>query len=252
MSMLDESRAVARSAAGAWVQATSWGLGMSVRVGARLARAAVNPDSAFELVRDARGYVREVLGVAALDRRVAEMTSVDERPDRGLKESALRAQGAELLRESADLEYDDDAHPAFARILEELAPDEARILRLLITEGPQPAVDVRSASLIGVGAEDVASGLNMIAPQAGCRRPERSKAYLHNLERLGLVWFSDEPLEDLIRYQVLEAQPEVMDALRSATRAKSVHRSVRLTPFGREFCEVCLPLDTAEIDALTD
>ena len=56
----------------------------------------------------------------------------------------------------------DDAHPAYARILAELAPDEARILRLLATEGSQPAVDVRAASLIGVGSQLVGAGLTMI------------------------------------------------------------------------------------------
>jgi len=41
---------------------------------------------------------------------------------------------------------------------------------------------------------------------------------------------------------VLEAQPDAMDAIRRAGRARTVHRSVRLTDFGRDFCEVCLPL----------
>ena len=52
------------------------------------------------------------------------------------------------------------------------------------------------------------------------------------------------------RYQVLEAQPEVLGAIKSATRAKTVHRSLRLTPFGEDFCAVCLPVDPAEIERL--
>ena len=35
-----------------------------------------------------------------------------------------------------------------------------------------------------------------------------------------------------------------------AGRAKSVHRSVRLTPFGSDFCDTCLPLHTDELEAL--
>ena len=61
-------------------------------------------------------------------------------------ESSLRERGAELLRQSADVRYQEDAHPAYERILENLAPDEARILRLLALEGPQPAVDVRTGA----------------------------------------------------------------------------------------------------------
>jgi hypothetical protein len=96
----------------------------------------------------------------------------------------------------------------------------------------------------------VAPGLTMIGANAGCRRPERIHAYLNNLYRLGLLWFSRESLEDQGAYQVLEAQPEVVDALGRAGRARTVRRSIHLTPFGEDFCKAALPLDTVEIDAL--
>jgi Abortive infection alpha len=73
---------------------------------------------------------------------------------------------------------------------------------------------------------------------------------MNNLYRLGLIWFSREPLEDPLRYQVLEAQPEVTEAMEKAGRGKTVRRSIHLTAFGSDFCEVCLPMDTGEIDAL--
>ena len=164
---------------------------------------------------------------------------------------ALRIRGAQLLREAARIEPDDRAHPAYARILTELAPDEGRILRLLATQGSQPAVDVRAANFIGVGSELVTGGMNMIGAQAGCQHRERVPAYLNNLERLGLIWFSREPVGDPIAYQVLEAQPEVLEAMRSVNRAKTVQRSIYLTPFGEDFCTVCLPLDPVETEALS-
>ena len=138
---------------------------------------------------------------------------------------------------------DDEAHPAYARILEELHPDEARILRLLALDGPLPSVDVRSLQLLGFGSQVLAEGLNMIGTQAGCRHAERVHPYLDNLNRLGLTWFSKEAIDDPRAYQVLEAQPAVLGAVRSASRAKTVQRSIRLTPFGKDFVEVCLPLD---------
>jgi hypothetical protein len=175
----------------------------------------------------------------------------DQEPDPA-SEDALRAQGAELLRQSADVRVDDRLHPAYLRILQELAPDEGRILRLLAVEGPQPVVDVRTASLIGVGSQLVAQGLNMVGPEAGCRHVDRVPVYLSNLQRLGVVSFSDQPLDDPIRYQVLEAQPDVLAAIKDATRAKTIQRTLRLTPFGKDFCDVCLPLDTAETEALSE
>jgi hypothetical protein len=72
-------------------------------------------------------------------------------------------------------------------------------------------------------------------------------AYLNNLFRLGLIWFSKEPLRDSQEYQVLEAQPDVLAALHSVKFAKVVRRSIRLTPFGEDFCRTCLVDDaTAE------
>ena len=58
--------------------------------------------------------------------------------------------GEELLERSRDVWSDRRrAHPAYERILDELAPDEARILLLLLRGGPQPrstcAPAVRSA-----------------------------------------------------------------------------------------------------------
>jgi hypothetical protein len=160
----------------------------------------------------------------------------------------LRERGAELLRQSADVHFDDtDVHPAYARILDALAPDEARILRLLAVQGPQPSVDVRTAGFLRIGSELVAPGLTMIGAEAGCRHLDRVHAYLNNLYRLGLVWFSREPVTDRQRYQVLEAQPEVAEAMDQAKRTRTVRRSIHLTPFGEDFCDVCLPLESGSV-----
>jgi hypothetical protein len=170
---------------------------------------------------------------------------------RGEARVTLKQRGAELLARSAEVTDDEEfTHPAYERILTSLAPDEARILRLMAQEGPRAAVDVRTWRPLDVGSEIVEPGLTMIGQQAGCRYIDRVPAYLNNLYRLGLIWFSREPLSDQSVYQVLEAQPEVQAAVRRAGRAKTVRRSIRLTPFGIDFCETCLPLDTASFLAV--
>ncbi len=90
----------------------------------------------------------------------------------------------------------------------------------------------------------------MIGAESGCRYADRVPAYLNNLYRLGLIWFSHEPIDDLSRYQVLEAQPDSQEAMERAGRSRIIRRSISLTPFGEDFCATCLPLDTAEIEAL--
>ena len=196
----------------------------SLHVGSRLARAARAGDAT-------------VLGASDPQRARSQRDS-----DPGEDAAALRRRGEDLLRRSADVSQREDLHPAYARILDNVSPDEARVLRLFATAGPQPAIDVRRG--LPLVSELVAPGINMIGAEAGCRYPERVPAYLNNLYRLGLLWFSRESLRDTNRYQVLEAQPEAIEALRAAGRtARTVRRSINLTPFGSDFCEVCLPLD---------
>ncbi len=247
--LLRSAPALARTAAGLWWQAARWGAAQSVHASGRLARAAADPSRSAHLLddlgRELRRYTRDLLGVSELAERIAQLTPPDgpePEPDDGVvsEREGLRRRGAQLLAQSARIDSDDRAHPAYARILTELAPDEGRILRLLATDGSQPAVDVRTANLIGMGSELVTGGINMIGAQAGCQHHARVPAYLNNLERLGLVWFSREPVGDPVAYQVLEAQPEVLDAMRSVSRAKTVQRSIHLTPFGEDFCAVCL------------
>jgi abortive infection alpha-like protein len=235
---------LARVYASAWWHAAEWTVSSSLDAASRLARSAAGGEPPSELLAGAatelRDYARRVLGGG--DR----VDSADAEPP-----PTLRARGEELLRRSADVDDDEPAHPAYERILCDLAPDEARILRLLMLEGPQPSVDVRAG--LPLASSLVAPGRNMIGAEAGCRHLDRVPAHLNNLYRLGLIWFSREPVSDGLRYQVLEAQPEVLEGLRKGGRtARTVRRCILLTPFGRDFCEVCLPVETAELDALED
>ena len=224
--LLEAAPALARLAVGTGLRTARWAAETSLRTGAGLIGVELPSENGA--------------------RPPEETAEVVPSPPRGESEAtqprSLRERGAELLERSADVEYEEEFHPAYERILTQLAPDEARILRLLARRGPQPAVDVRAAKALGLGSEMVAPGLNMIGAEAGCRYLDRVPAYLNNLYRLGLIWFSREPLEDPLDYQVLEAQPDVIEAKRRSGRAKTVRRSISLTPFGEDFCRVCLPL----------
>jgi hypothetical protein len=189
----------------------------------------------------AYGRALSRLAQAAADRRPGPRAELARRRSTAdSSTAALRRRGEELLRESADVRLPQDSHPAYMRILDALAPDEARILRFLARSGSQPSVDVRSG--LPFASELRAQGRTMIAEEAGCRHADRVYAYLNNLHRLGLVWFLREPLRDSSRYQVLEAQPEVTAALEEGGRtARTVRRSIVLTPFGEDFCATCLP-----------
>lgn len=101
-----------------------------------------------------------------------------------------------------------------------------------------------------VNSRLIAAGLSMIGARAGCRYVERVPSYLNNLFRLGLIWFSRETLRESHRYQVLEAQPDVLEAIHSVSHAKVVRRSIHLTPFGTDFCRIALCPEEASDDGL--
>jgi hypothetical protein len=248
-----------RLGASAWWRATEWTLSNSIRASQRVVRAAASGESPALLMAEAgtelREYIRQLLDIVDPPPPDHPPQNQGAAPSRNGEASndtveELRERGAELLRRSADVHYSDEAHPAYANILGNLAPDEGRILRLFVQEGPQAAIDVRTSPPLGIGSEMVASGMNMIGREAGCREPDKVSAYLSNLYRLGLIWFSREPLEDQNRYHLLEAQPEVQVAMSEAGRTRTVRRSIHLTDFGIDFCRTCLPVTTDELDAL--
>jgi hypothetical protein len=165
-------------------------------------------------------------------------------PSRGASEQNLRAIGSAMLKGSWRPESEPRTeHPSFALMLQSLTPDEARILRFLAVAGPQPAIDIRTKTPFGVGSERLAGGINLIAEMAGCTWPQRDRHYLANLNRLGLVRFSEEPVTDRRRYAFVEAQPKATEPMERAKKAKTIYRSIYLSLFGQQFCEICFDLD---------
>lgn len=240
---------LARVAVSSWWRATRWAVETSVAATRQVIHDIGAGESPAHIAASAGAGLRsaalELLGLRAESEQNGSTPPerAAARHRRMVSARELRARGADLLYDAADVWYEDDAHPAYVRILDELSPDEARILRLFSAEGPQPALDVRTHRPLGVGSELVSGGLSMIGLQAGVRHPERTRAHLNNLHRLGLVWFSHEEVADPGRYQVVEVQPDVLEVLKRAGRSpRIVRRSIHLTPFGEDFCDVCLPV----------
>lgn len=196
-------------------------------------------DSQIEAVRST---VWRVLG---LDRQPGQPASPPVRSRRAVASlDDLREQGDDLLRRLGDPHAQPrNEHPAFSRILRELVTDEARVLRFLALAGPQPAIDVRTKTPLGVGSELLTGGINLVADMAGCTYPDRNQQYLANLTRLGMIHFSEEQVEDPRRYSFIEAQPVAAQAMARAKKAVTVYRSIAITQFGQQFCEVCFTLD---------
>lgn len=267
----EELPGIARIVAATTARSVAWTAGSYVRSGRLLGRALTDRKAAAELVNtvadDVAVATRAVSDVARavsegvplsralIDGGTTLASVLPEPPDEPAdppREPTLRERGEELLERSRDVWSDEEPHPAYARIIGDLAPDEGRILVHLLRDGPQPSVDVRTGGPVGmVSSSLVSSGLTMIGPRAGVRYGDEVPAYLNNLFRLGLIWFSAEQVEDPMEYQVLEAQPDVLSAMHSVRFPKLVRRSIHLTPFGINFCRTCL-VDAEELPDLPE
>src|SRR3954451_18176736 len=122
---------IARIYAWSWLNTAEWTLETGAGSSVRLARAALGRESASELfdetAADLRAYARRMLEILDREGRagaVSELLPDDAPAASGDQDTAasLRAQGEELLRRSADVDYDEDTHPAYERILGQLAP----------------------------------------------------------------------------------------------------------------------------------
>lgn len=255
---------VAMLAAKTWWRGVKWSADIATTTGTKIiddvraGRSAT--DIALSATEHVLGAVRDALQLPANDsagitlakpqRPAPSRVTIDITESGSADCDELRRRGAELLRRSADVTDVEDTHPAYARIINQLAPDEARILRFLAAHGAQPVVDVRTSRPFDVGSEMIAEGLSMVAERSGCRYTDRNNAYTNNLVRLGLVRASPESVA-AERYQVLEVQPDVVAACRRAGRAhKTVRRSIHLTPFGEDFCRAVIPSDPSVGDGL--
>lgn len=232
-------RRLLRRAAKAGITAAPGG-DAAVRAAEAAARAAT--EAAKGIAGAPADLARGLLGHKDDERAAAaKRIGVDRADYPDSSDDELAARGADLLRMSYSAALQPTGeHPAFRRILDDITPDEARILRFLDIAGPQPAIDVRTKKLFGVGSTLIAANHSMIARMSGCIDPDQDLEYFANLERLGLLEYSREPVLDPRRYSLIECQPRSMKALHgSGRKTYSVYRSIHLTPFGTRFCSFC-------------
>ncbi len=229
--------ACSASPPGVWIRTGVWALETSVRVGARLARASTSPRPPPSWSRrSAPGSATTPASCSAsadLDDRVRQlMPPRPTGPSRATARS-LREQGAELLRQSADVDAEDGAHPAYARILSELAPDEARILRLLmiarpaaVRRRPRREPDRRRLPAGRAGADDDRDRGRLPPPRSGAGVPQQSAAAR-----------ADRDLERAARRTRCAtrcSRPSPTRPRRSSWPGgvKTVHHKIEMTPFG--------------------
>ena len=105
-----------------------------------------------------------------------------------LRYSKLRENYANLLATSMDSATSKQAHPAFAEILKQLTPDEAKIIEFLPNVGRhEPLADLAYTLSKEKGQFTMARHVGTLAFDAKCEDPDMLPKHIDNLCRLGLT-----------------------------------------------------------------
>jgi len=149
-----------------------------------------------------------------------------------------------LLAAASDNRRTDEAHPAFAEVIKQLAPAEARLLNEVLARSPTAAVRLtvsrnRFTSKFGV----LITNLLPISDETTSNPKEVPQAptWVDNWIRLGLVEVSyDEVLSSAHAYDWVKARPEYVSFVTKVANPNHARINIdkgliRITNFGRQF-----------------
>ncbi len=160
----------------------------------------------------------------------------------------LRDLYTNLLATSMDKETATNAHPGFVEIIKNLAPDEARILRLFILseEGQFPLVDLESTRTNDWHEFKVfIKNHSLLGKKAGVEHPNLVRSYIDNLCRLRLLIILEGAfLIDEKVYKEIEEDGEFKEIIKFIKEEGDVpnfkHKILEITTWGEQFCEACV------------
>jgi hypothetical protein len=167
---------------------------------------------------------------------------------------------ANLLATSLDGESASKAHPAFVGIINSMAPDEARIMRLFAAGRAFPVIDVHKYADPAKGEYTTPlTAFSRVGLEAGCSHNALTPSYLDNLARLGLIESpggSGPAAPVLSAPDTYEPLEETFNDYKESVEAAGGRiafnrRMVQLTNLGLQFCKACVIEKGAPADSTT-
>lgn len=159
----------------------------------------------------------------------------------------IRKLYANLLANSMNKVVKDGIHPGFVGIINQLCPDEAKILVQFYMQKVVPTITLRSENERGEGV-NIIKDFSNISELAQCEYPLKVKMYFDNLIRLGLIETSMlASLTDKTLYDPLKNHPYIISKQHSIEKSIGEYNKpafaesfLSITEFGNEFCEKCV------------
>lgn len=132
----------------------------------------------------------------------------------------------------------------FHRILDQIVPDEARMIGALSDGSASPMVSVHALTRAGLLGEALIENASLVGRTANVALPQLTPTYVGHLLALGLLEAGpeDDTLKD--EYQILLADTDVLAAIRRGSLgpvpARVERRTVRLSPLGLALWEASM------------
>jgi hypothetical protein len=164
-------------------------------------------------------------------------------------EPELREMYINLLETAMDKETAEKAHPAFAELIRQMTPDEAKIVRFFAVEKTSPQITLATkADSILLAYEYTQPALSLVHLDVKCDFPHLIPCYLDNLRRLEILsrisMDPSFPLQRDPRFERL-TNHDLMMQQEAKLRAAGIEYlpyggTFGLTSFGSQFCDACV------------
>ena len=166
-------------------------------------------------VKVANWYERQVFGY--LRSRMDAVTPAMPPSPAKIAES-LDAKMHTLLDRAIEQSTASSRQELFHKILDQIVPDEARIIGALSDGSASPLLNVYARTLTGLVGEVVLENMSLIGRTAHLALPHLTPMYVSHLLALGLVKSGPEDTTMKDEYEILAADTAVLQAVKNASR----------------------------------
>jgi hypothetical protein len=132
-------------------------------------------------------------------------------------------------------------------VLDQIVPDEARIISALSDGSASPMVSVHALTRAGLLGEALIVHASLVGRTANVALPHLTPTYVGHLLTLGVLEAGPEDDELRDDYQILLADSDVLKAIRKGSRgpvsARVERRSIRLSTLGQNLWNACMGPD---------
>lgn len=167
------------------------------------------------------------------------------------RSTAARSPGGTLrglMERSLNQRPDKAERELFLQLLDQLVPDEARIMAAVSDGGSIPVCHLDATNRLGTTSTRIIANASRVGNEAGVMLTDRAPYYISHLQELGLLDAGPEDKALASKYELIENESTVREASarienEMGMRARLTRGTAHLSPLGQKLWEVCQPAD---------